>query len=832
MASDIVWIAGPNVTITGNDVEKTGGADLTPNAWADADVTLGAIGDYIEFKIPLTTKLITVGFLGASHTAAGITHAFNFSAGTAEIREAANYKGETSHAANDLWKIAVGPSGALYYKNGVQVSNSSPAAITLPVTPTVLITGLNGKITDAQSSVTASGPTVPITYDAITDRLVRPDTVVPNPGAAGTIHTDPLFSCPILRVTDADTGTATGTQANYSHRPPSAPNQSAWNCDATRFYTVNDSATVIAWTFNPTTQARTFDRTLAFGIEPAFSSLTTKPNIIYGVRFITNHVIEKFDFANTGAGYVEVIDLKDVDVTLDNTVYTSSLYTSGGPVERCVVNYGGTGQDMHFKVSVFNIDDPLGTIRTINMLTNTINGVQLLDQNGVNFSFAGVRSHSISISGDGNTVRIDPVGTSNYFWLYDWTLNRIKKVTVQTNGHYAMGRNKLVNENAGNKPEWRVRSLALANTDTTDLRATAVPGIVYHGDHTSWRNSWLSDANADAPFFSEWQRVFTDTHTIYSNEILGIKAVGTETVWRFCHHHMEGNGDVGGTASQPFFYQPLAQVDPTGRFVMFGSNWNKTLGNHPNPPSADAAKRVDTFIVKLGRVAGGGGGSAPTVSLTSPASGASVASGGSFTLTANAADSGGSIASVEFFANGVSLGSDNSSPYSIVWSNLTAGSYSLTAVATDNEGLTTTSTAVPVTVTSIPTLTFEQTAATSSQELDGVSSEDQNANASSVIDVMVAVKNTAGSYINLTNATSILFIFRKANGVIMSRNGSRMLAYAGSDPAITAGVNANAAAHYVTTSSDFDVPGIWRSQCKVVVGGVTYYTEPKKFAVR
>src|SRR4029077_13992299 len=57
------------------------------------------------------------------------------------------------------------------------------------------------------------------------------------------------------------------------------------------------------------------------------------------------------------------------------------------------------------------------------------------------------------------------------------------------------------------------------------------------------------------------------------------------------------------------------------------------------------------------------------------------------------------VASVAFFANGVSIGSDPSSPFSISWSPAASGSYSLTAVATDNQGATTTSAAVAVTVT-------------------------------------------------------------------------------------------------------------------------------------
>jgi uncharacterized membrane protein len=94
----------------------------------------------------------------------------------------------------------------------------------------------------------------------------------------------------------------------------------------------------------------------------------------------------------------------------------------------------------------------------------------------------------------------------------------------------------------------------------------------------------------------------------------------------------------------------------------------------------------------------GGGNTPPTVSLTSPAAGSTYTSPASIALAATAADSDGTIASVAFLANGTSLGTDTSSPYSFDWTNVAAGSYSLTAVATDNLGATTTSAPIAVVV--------------------------------------------------------------------------------------------------------------------------------------
>ena len=91
----------------------------------------------------------------------------------------------------------------------------------------------------------------------------------------------------------------------------------------------------------------------------------------------------------------------------------------------------------------------------------------------------------------------------------------------------------------------------------------------------------------------------------------------------------------------------------------------------------------------------------PTVSITAPVNGASVMAPATVSITANAADSDGTIAKVEFFNGATKIGEDLTSPYQFDWSrtNADTGTFSLTAIATDNGGSSTTSTAVSLTIT-------------------------------------------------------------------------------------------------------------------------------------
>jgi regulation of enolase protein 1 (concanavalin A-like superfamily) len=107
--------------------------------------------------------------------------------------------------------------------------------------------------------------------------------------------------------------------------------------------------------------------------------------------------------------------------------------------------------------------------------------------------------------------------------------------------------------------------------------------------------------------------------------------------------------------------------------------------------------------------------SAPTVALISPAAGSSYSAPGSIPLEAAATDRDGSVARVEFYANGALVGSATAAPYVFTWTNVNAGHYGLTARAYDNGGAATESEAVSITVaaatTTQPTrLAFTQSA--------------------------------------------------------------------------------------------------------------------------
>ena len=164
-------------------------------------------------------------------------------------------------------------------------------------------------------------------------------------------------------------------------------------------------------------------------------------------------------------------------------------------------------------------------------------------------------------------------------------------------------------------------------------------------------------------------------------------------------------------------------------------------------------------------------------SITSPVGGTSFVEPANITIRVTASSALGCVTNVVFYQGSTRIGQVTTAPYGIVWSNVAGGSYSLTAVAFDDQGNTGSSLPVNITVAGL---------------LAHLPFDDGSAN--------IAI-NTSGRGSNavLTNgttwATQSLF-----NGGVHF-NGSTSSSYCGGTGAVTLGVPAQ-------TNSAFTV-GFW-----------------------
>lgn len=106
----------------------------------------------------------------------------------------------------------------------------------------------------------------------------------------------------------------------------------------------------------------------------------------------------------------------------------------------------------------------------------------------------------------------------------------------------------------------------------------------------------------------------------------------------------------------------------------------------------DAGKKRDSFSIIKGVLG------KPAVRITRPADGATFTAPATFAIQADAWETGGSIAKVGFYKGKKLLATDKSPPYRFTWKNVPAGTWKLSAVATDKRGATVRSETVQVRV--------------------------------------------------------------------------------------------------------------------------------------
>lgn len=141
-----------------------------------------------------------------------------------------------------------------------------------------------------------------------------------------------------------------------------------------------------------------------------------------------------------------------------------------------------------------------------------------------------------------------------------------------------------------------------------------------------------------------------------------------------------------------------ATVDAALPLLIDGTNVIAVEIHQQAATSSDLS--FDLALTGVTGLPAGGANTPPTVALTAPANNAAFTAPAAVSITADAADANGSVAKVAFYQNGNLLGEDTSSPYAFDWTGVAAGVYVLTAVATDNQNATTTSSTVNITVNS------------------------------------------------------------------------------------------------------------------------------------
>ena len=113
--------------------------------------------------------------------------------------------------------------------------------------------------------------------------------------------------------------------------------------------------------------------------------------------------------------------------------------------------------------------------------------------------------------------------------------------------------------------------------------------------------------------------------------------------------------------------------------------------------NADAESDRDEVIISVNET----GNHPPAIRISAPESNVNVRQGSSIVIKARASDLDGTVDKVSFYQNGSLVGEDFELPFEYNWSAASIGSSEITAIATDNLGLNTTSEPINITVDAV-----------------------------------------------------------------------------------------------------------------------------------
>jgi hypothetical protein len=260
--------------------------------------------------------------------------------------------------------------------------------------------------------------------------------------------------------------------------------------------------------------------------------------------------------------------------------------------------FGGSAQDSHYLVALFAVNQPQSVaVLDTTSSTVTVNGARTDTNIPLHFHL-----HHAWLDKTGQYVILETTapdrGSPNYAApLYVWdtganTFTALPESTALAGGHYATGFGMMVNQDcctstSWDAAQWQIRPLATPTANGDLIIPVLTPQEVYAGDHPSWNNA---QPDGLVPFVTAFYRSASETAPWrpWDDEVVAVEtgAGGSgATVWRFAHHR---------TKILSFWDTPRANVSQDGRWALFTSNWETTLGT-----DSSSGPREDVFMVEL-----------------------------------------------------------------------------------------------------------------------------------------------------------------------------------------------------------------------------------------
>jgi hypothetical protein len=239
-------------------------------------------------------------------------------------------------------------------------------------------------------------------------------------------------------------------------------------------------------------------------------------------------------------------------------------------------------------------------------------------------SIAGYDVHNARISRDGKVVKVMPQNErSMYLWRPGTASisacsihggSQSPEVASFCGGHTVLGYTHLINaDGPGGNTSLLMRPTGDLNRVTQLLPSEiTVPSSM--DVHWSWNNADPADSTPVCGAYSRssFKLQGDGTRNPATNQVLAVRQAwdreivcaatsGPPRVWRFAHHHATGACNASAKDGSCFMSIAIGNVSQDGKFFLFSSDWDWSLGSDPHNPGCPTSGRcrVDAFIVEL-----------------------------------------------------------------------------------------------------------------------------------------------------------------------------------------------------------------------------------------
>jgi len=399
----------------------------------------------------------------------------------------------------------------------------------------------------------------------------------PDLGPANSVLIDPTFGSRILRVTDNQT--ASGS----SLIPEDAGFFRTWNANSTAIKLMGGNGSSYWAAFDPANFQAGPLHPIAFDGHWEWSAVD--PDTIY---FLYGSELKRYNIASQA--------MSTLGATPNGEQVQYHVAVVGHDDWVCSAAGAGS-QDTYTKL--FCVSPSTSEAKLIDIASRTINGVTQSDPNWPTAAAGQTLGiHSVNGSAGGMWLGLQFTQAS---WnsqgtaVLDLNTNTWSLVTGAdrySSGHQSLGNGKYVN-GSGSVNGQDSRGAVVRNPNdlmnaaqyTFIMQPYATSGW-YDGEHSSWFNA---STNPNAPIlFSRYDVTAPPSALPWLGEIILAATDGSNTVWRFAHNHNGGS---------TFYGQAFAQISNDGRWALFSSYWDGTLGGSNGDFSLST--RIDTFVVEL-----------------------------------------------------------------------------------------------------------------------------------------------------------------------------------------------------------------------------------------